>query len=203
MNTQFDFASKSIQLAEHLLRASRRRVLTPLQKQLRYLIAGYLAGREWPGAMIDRLLTSAYEQGVRYAVPMLPSAGAMAQVDDDIFDAGDLIISQLPNVPRTASDIKTALDESGSTADVESRALATSEYEISTAYHSGIMALSKAVSEQGTITQKKWSADPDACEECLSNAADGWIDEDALFATGVDSAPAHPNCKCSIDLREL
>lgn len=37
------------------------------------------------------------------------------------------------------------------------------------------------------------------CEMCDDNAAQGWIDQDALFESGHDEAPFHPSCYCSVE----
>lgn len=37
------------------------------------------------------------------------------------------------------------------------------------------------------------------CELCDDNAAQGWIDQDGLFDSGVDESPAHPGCTCSVE----
>jgi phosphohistidine phosphatase SixA len=50
--------------------------------------------------------------------------------------------------------------------------------------------------------QKQWVTDADPCEDCEDNADEGWIDADDEFPSGDDEPPAHPNCHCSLDVRE-
>lgn len=49
------------------------------------------------------------------------------------------------------------------------------------------------------ITKKSWLAASDACDECVSNEADGPIDINASFSSGDDVPPLHPNCNCSCE----
>lgn len=49
--------------------------------------------------------------------------------------------------------------------------------------------------------QKQWVTDADPCEDCEDNADEGWIDADDEFPSGDDEPPAHPNCKCALDIR--
>lgn len=37
------------------------------------------------------------------------------------------------------------------------------------------------------------------CEACDDNAAQGWIDQDALFDSGHDESPFHVNCTCAVE----
>lgn len=55
-------------------------------------------------------------------------------------------------------------------------------------------------------TVKKWilgdGGSSGNCEVCEENVADGDIDQDALFSSGHDEAPAHPNCTCTVEYRD-
>ena len=52
----------------------------------------------------------------------------------------------------------------------------------------------------GVVSRKVWlySDDEGVCEECLANAAQGAIGLDEVFASGDESYPAHPNCRCDV-----
>lgn len=50
--------------------------------------------------------------------------------------------------------------------------------------------------------KKMWATNPGACEICLSNEYQGAIDIDESFADGSDCPPAHPRCRCVIDVEE-
>jgi len=56
------------------------------------------------------------------------------------------------------------------------------------------------------VTVKKWvlgdGGSSGNCEDCEDNATDGDIDMDALFSSGHDEPPAHPNCTCTVEYRD-
>ena len=61
----------------------------------------------------------------------------------------------------------------------------------------------EAAKSQGR-TEKQWVTSGDAlvADECLQNEADGWIAIDEVFsATGADTIPEHPNCRCVVIYR--
>ena len=61
----------------------------------------------------------------------------------------------------------------------------------------------EAAKSQGR-TEKRWitSGDGLVAEECLQNESDGWISIDEVFsATGQDTIPEHPNCRCVVQFR--
>lgn len=72
---------------------------------------------------------------------------------------------------------------------------------VSTAYHQGGADMAEAVADTGVDVEKAWSVQPGACPVCEGNAADGWIPEDIMFASGDSEPPQHPNCMCSVDYR--
>lgn len=51
------------------------------------------------------------------------------------------------------------------------------------------------------FNEKSWNPDGLACLLCMANVAQGWIGIDEDFESGDDTAPAHPNCDCSLDIR--
>lgn len=194
-------AEQTIRVAEHLLRKSRRTVLEPFEKSFRHLVKTYLAGTiPWQPNRITELLQWAYDEGVKFALPMLPSI--FAEADKKQTSATAILLTLgLGGPDRDQYNIQSDLDASTSTADVESRSLMTAITEISTAYHNGMADLADSVSSRGIEVQKRWLAQPDACPECEENADDGWIPEDIMFAND-EEPPGHPSCRCSLEYRE-
>jgi len=80
----------------------------------------------------------------------------------------------------------------------KARADTVAEYEISHAYHGGGSVVAGSV--PGTV-EKFWDIGPQGCPQCQENAEDGWIPEDASFASGDTEPPLHPNCDCSLSYR--
>jgi len=50
-------------------------------------------------------------------------------------------------------------------------------------------------------TEKSWVGG--TCETCIENADAGWIDMDDQFPSGDDEPPAHPNCNCELETRDV
>jgi len=40
------------------------------------------------------------------------------------------------------------------------------------------------------------------CEICEENQAEGWIDSEAVYPSGDDGPPFHPNCVCTEEYKE-
>lgn len=195
-----DLAAVNLKLTEHLLRRSVKRVLDLIEKSLRVLIDTYLSGHiQWHRQSVDNLLHRAYQTGARHAIPMLPRVFGEAKYDDADTLA---FLASLPGPERLAQSIQEDLDSSESTATAEARAEAAAIWEVSKAYHQGMNDVAASVIGHGIIVEKRWLADPDACEEiCQPNAEDGWIPEDINFASGEDLPPGHPHCRCSAEYR--
>ncbi len=51
------------------------------------------------------------------------------------------------------------------------------------------------------LYEKLWVTDSNPCEICDENAIAGWIPADEPFPSGDDEPDAHPNCKCTLDVR--
>ena len=54
-----------------------------------------------------------------------------------------------------------------------------------------------AMDELG-VEGKEWVAEPDSCDICLGNEADGVIPVNQAFSGGVMSQPQHPRCACTV-----
>ena len=57
------------------------------------------------------------------------------------------------------------------------------------------------------VVVKRWLLGPGGrsgnCEDCVENADEGWIEEDALFPAGdVDEPPLHPHCECEVEYKD-
>lgn len=83
-----------------------------------------------------------------------------------------------------------------------SRAQTVATTEVSGAYHDGGAAVVKLVPHTRDI-EKIWQTEDDPCPTCQANADMGWILADQPFDSGDDTAPAHPNCRCSVDYRSI
>lgn len=79
-----------------------------------------------------------------------------------------------------------------------SRSDTVARSEISAAYHGGGADVVKLAPHSRDI-EKQWSVQDNPCPTCIANAAMGWILADQPFDSGDDTAPAHPNCMCSVD----
>jgi SPP1 gp7 family putative phage head morphogenesis protein len=49
--------------------------------------------------------------------------------------------------------------------------------------------------------EKRWLTIGDVDDECLDNESQGWIGISDPFTSGVDTVPAHPNCRCVVSYR--
>lgn len=73
--------------------------------------------------------------------------------------------------------------------------------EIAEAFGSGQSDAADAISlDTGDDVIKEWVMEPDACEICIENALTGPIDLDDVFPSGDDDPPAHPNCRCTLEM---
>lgn len=50
----------------------------------------------------------------------------------------------------------------------------------------------------GVVRKKQWLRDEDQCPVCRANADQGPIDLMQPFASGVQTTPAHPRCRCCV-----
>jgi hypothetical protein len=54
-----------------------------------------------------------------------------------------------------------------------------------------------------TLYEKLWLTDGKPCEICEENSIAGWIPIDKTFPSGDWEPKAHPNCKCSLEVRPV
>lgn len=77
----------------------------------------------------------------------------------------------------------------------DARASTISRTEVAAADSQGSM---KAYRESQAVTGKQWLLAEEPCPICEENENDGIIDLDEEFSSGDDTAPAHPNCECTV-----
>ncbi len=115
--------------------------------------------------------------------------GAVIDAARDVFQGGlslDALVTSVDEIFKDAVDNRSDM-------------IATTE--IAGAFNAGASALATAAKQQGAVIEKMWSAEPDACDDCQGNADQEWIDDDEAFDSGDDAPPAHPWCRCSLELR--
>ena len=91
-----------------------------------------------------------------------------------------------------ASAIKSQFVSYGTT-----RATTVAVTEVGKAYQAGNYGAIQDATDTGLTFEKSWSAESDACPICDGNAAENWIDLDAVFSSGDQYPVAHPNCRCA------
>lgn len=84
-----------------------------------------------------------------------------------------------------------------------SRAETVALQEVSTAYHDGGRDFVDMWRGGNGPVEKRWNAEDDACDECLENESEDFIDSEAPHSSGDDEPPAHPNCRCEEEYRVL
>lgn len=98
--------------------------------------------------------------------------------------------------PSVTSAIEEVFDEAE-----DKRADTIALTEIAEAFGTGQSDAADAISlDTGDDVQKEWVTEPDACETCEENEAAGPIDLDDVFPSGDDDPPAHPNCRCTLEM---
>lgn len=88
---------------------------------------------------------------------------------------------------------------------VSDRAEPAALHEVSSAFHDGMLDAADKISlDSGDDVEKLWAIeDTDACEDCQDAFDEDWVDMDFVYPSigGTDPGDAHPNCRCSLDLR--
>lgn len=82
------------------------------------------------------------------------------------------------------------------------RALVIAQYETASAYAEGQRLSTQALVDAGIPMRKAWltAGDERVDPDCVSNEGAGWIAWQEGFPTGHDSPPAHPRCRCDIQV---
>jgi Phage Mu protein F like protein len=80
----------------------------------------------------------------------------------------------------------------------EDRADLIARDQVARANQQGALLGMREAQKAGVKLKKEWVPDADACEDCTENGDEGPIDLDEQFPSEDDTAPAHPNCRCSV-----
>jgi phosphohistidine phosphatase SixA len=193
-----DVIEAAADLIESLDLPHKARVIDPLVARLkratrRALKAGE-ATAKWNG-VYDSVIRKAHAAGARQALSELGPVQKLTE-------ARKPVVPNLPDPARMAE--LAALDIDWTDPDFSNeRAQMIAEFEVSTAFHDGMKGFVGLWKGGNGPVEKSWQAQDDACEICLANEAEGWIDEEAPFGeTGDFEPPAHPNCRCSLEYRQ-
>lgn len=144
---------------------------TPLPELSADVVQDYLA---------DHSLTKLTGQIDPTTVQRLRSALA------DAYDAGADFEGLVDAVQETYADFNST------------RAAMIAQTEMNAAYNAG----RKQLGIDLGFNEKAWDPDGTACEAiCVPNVLDGWIAIGEDFDSGDDAPPAHPNCDCSLNVR--
>lgn len=159
---------------------------------------------------VRRLLEQAGAGGAAIAAAELgiEESGALPALDNYV---GSRVASIERDVDKTTIDrIRDAIQEASPSdlvtavadafaAFAAERAGVIAGYEVSGAFHAGAISQAKTAE----AVQKLWSSEPDACEACLENTMEGFVDVDAEFPNFGSEPPGHPNCRCSLEFRSF
>jgi hypothetical protein len=80
----------------------------------------------------------------------------------------------------------------------EDRADLIARDQVARANQQGALEGMRLAQKAGVKLKKEWVPDADACDDCTENGDAGPIDLDDEFPSEDDTAPAHPNCRCSV-----
>lgn len=184
-----------VDLTEHLLRASRRKMLGKLEIRMGRIVKRALKGG-------DR---TEFRDRYREISKLAFDAGArLAQVQlGKVLEAkkrGGAPLPRLPDPVRTAELAAGEIDWADTNTDAD-RVKKIAEYEVSKAFHDGMRAMANYAVSVGGDIEKSWEIQPNACPICVANAEEGWIPEAAPFSSGDFTSPAHAHCQCSVAYR--
>lgn len=171
-----DIESATVDLTEHLLRASRKKIIVPLETRLAKALKKRSNDPERFAQLFVIVALEAYLAGARHALAQLGPIG----------DSKALPIA-LIGPRRGFAQVATGEDSSVET---------VSAFEVSTAYHQGMKDLAGLWSAANGAVEVRLDPQPDACAICQEIADEGW----KAVGTG-DSPPIHPACKCSEEYR--
>ena len=184
-----------VELSEHLMRTARKSMLDPLEKQMR--------------AVVRRALRSGSKQLAPRKYKAITKAAMQAGAQIALAQLGPLVKEakkpkpepRMPDPKRTAELANSDIDWSDSDTS-EDRIDTIAGYEVSKAFHDGLLEMADMWRGGNGPVEKIWAAQPDACDVCSENEDEGPIDFEAPFSSGDFEPPAHPNCRCSLDLQE-
>ena len=82
---------------------------------------------------------------------------------------------------------------------VAARARMIARTESVRAVNRGVVEMARETRRQGVVVKKMWRAQPDACDICAPMHLQR-VELDAMFSAGFDHPPAHPHCRCWLDV---
>ena len=68
----------------------------------------------------------------------------------------------------------------------------------------GVTAMTRFFRKKGVKVRKRWTMSSWGIDKdylCANNARQGWINEDRLFKSGHSVPPAHPGCRCRLQIQ--
>ena len=92
------------------------------------------------------------------------------------------------------SSSQTVADAINSILNDPKRSMVIARTEIARAMEAGSMAQALSAG----IERKEWLVAPGACPICQANKAEGPIPIHKAFQGGAETAPQHPNCRCTV-----
>lgn len=107
----------------------------------------------------------------------------------------DRIQESLQTSISLGEDQSAAADRIGNIINDPARAGVIARTEAVNSYNKGLLSFA----DESGATQKVWQ-DLGADDECADNTAEGAIDVGDSFDSGDDAPPAHPNCRCGMQL---
>lgn len=190
-------ADIAIAMLEHLGIPSKARVIDPLVATMARAVRRRFKRATSPfDAVYAKVTAKAFTAGARQAMKELGPV-TITEAKRKAYP-----LPKLPDPARTAALANQEIDWTDADHSSE-RALMIAEYEVSRAYHDGMKAFAGIWRGGNGPVEKRWMVQPDACEICEGNAADDWIDEEAPFDSGESEPPQHPNCRCSLEYRQV
>lgn len=187
----------ALAVLEHLGIPSKARVIDPLVATLARGVRRRFKRAGSPfDALYEKVTRKAFTAGARQAMKELgPVSVTEAKRKNPP-------LPKLPDPQRTAELANQEIQWSD-LSNIPERSKMIAEYEVSKAYHDGMKAFAGIWRGGNGPVEKRWMVQPDACEICEGNAADDYIDEEAPFDSGDHEPPAHPNCRCSLEYRQV
>lgn len=189
--------SEVLAIMEHLGIPSKARVIDPLVRALARGVRRRFKRASSPfDALYNKIVRKAFIAGARQAMKEL------GPVEVTEAKRKTIPLPRLPDPTRMAEDANKEIEWTDLN-NIPERSTMIAEYEVSRAYHDGMKAFAGIWRGGNGPVEKRWMVQPDACEICEENAADDWIDEEAPFSSGESEPPQHPNCRCSLEYRQV
>ena len=101
-------------------------------------------------------------------------------------------------VARNITDMFSGFSEPSTQFGIKNRAELIAVNEMGNAYESATLTQAQALTLAGLPIEKEWviAEDGKECDDCLANAAVGWIPVNDNFPSGSANPLEHPGCRC-------